>query len=118
MKVFLLALTLFVISNDAMAKIEIWLCNSKYGIDVFKVDTLEPFNTAQRINKQWKKFLIPNQKTKVEDVIYNSYNQEVKIIFNTEKDRKEMIFDLEVRELIIKFHDNYKRDSKWSCELK
>jgi len=118
MKIFLLAMMLFIISSNAIAKVEIWLCNSKYGIDVFKIDTLEPLNTSQRINKHWRKFLIPNKKSEAEYVIYDSHNQEVKIIFDIEKEKKSMIFDLKARELIIKFHDNNKNNSKWSCELK
>ena len=46
MQKLLIAILLFLISSNALAKVEIWLCNSMYGIDVFKIDTTKPLNTS------------------------------------------------------------------------
>ena len=40
------------------------------------------------------------------------------MIYNNEQDKKEIIFDLVTRDLIIKFKDKNKSNTKWSCELK
>lgn len=118
MKYFLLVVILFLIAFNAIAKVEVWLCNSKHGIDVFKIDITEPYDISQRINRSWKKFLTSEQKTEVADVVYEPQNQLIKIIYNFEIDKKEIIFNLESRELIIKYKDKNKLNSKWSCELK
>jgi hypothetical protein len=118
MKKLLLSIFLLLISSHAKAKVEIWLCNSKYGIDIFKIDTTEPLNTSQRINKDWKNIWTPGQESEVEDIIYDMNLEQIKIIYNNQKDKKEVIFDLVLRDLIIKFHDENKSNSKWSCELK
>jgi hypothetical protein len=114
----LLAILLFSISSNALAKVEIWLCNSRYGIDVFKLDTIEPLNTAQKINNHWKKLWTPGQESYVEDIIYDPNHKSIRIIYSLEPDKKEILFDLLARELIIKFHNKNKSKSKWSCELK
>ena len=105
-------------SSDALAKVEIWLCNSRYGIDVFKIDTNWPLNTAQKINSRWKKLWVAGKKSEVEDIIYNSSNKQIRVIYNSENKKKEMIFDILAQDLIIKFHDKNIPNSKWSCELK
>ena len=48
MKKFMLTMFLLSISSHALAS-RIWLCNSRNGIDVFRIDTNWPLNTAQRI---------------------------------------------------------------------
>ena len=106
------------ISSHASAKEDIWLCNSRNGIDVFKIDTNWPLNTAQRINNRWKKLWFSERKTEVENIIYDSSNKQIRVIYNPGKKKKEMIFDILAQDLIIKFHNKNKPNSKWSCELK
>ena len=118
MKKWLLAILLFLITSNAVAKVEIWLCNSKKGVDIFRIDTSEPFNTSQRINNLWQYFWTSDKESEIEDIIYDSNIHQVKVIYNNEHDKKEIIFDLVARDLIIKFQDENKSNSKWSCELK
>ena len=118
MKKILLTMFLLSISSHALAKVEIWLCNSRYGIDVFKIDTNWPLNTAQRINSHWKKLWVAEKKSEVENIIYNFSYKQIRVIYNPGKDKKEMIFDILEQDLIIKFYDKNKPNSKWSCELK
>ena len=118
MKKILLTIFLLSFSSHALAKVEIWLCNSRYGIDVFKIDTNWPLNTAQRINSHWKKLWVAEKKSEVEDIIYDSSYKQIRVIYNLGKEKKEMIFDILEQDLIIKFHDKNKPNSKWSCELK
>ena len=118
MKKILLTMFLLSFSSDVLAKVEIWLCNSRYGIDVFKIDTNWPLNTAQRINSRWKKLWVSERKTEVEDIIYDSSNKQIRVIYNPGKKKKEMIFDLFAQDLIIKFNNKNKPNSKWSCELR
>ena len=118
MKKILLTMFLLSFSSHALAKVEIWLCNSRYGIDVFKIDTNWPLNTAQRINSHWKKLWVAEKKSEVEDIIYDSSYKQIRVIYNLGKEKKEMIFDILEQDLIIKFHDKNKPNSKWSCELK
>ena len=118
MKKILLTMFLLSISSHALAKVEIWLCNSRYGIDVFKIDANWPLNTAQRINSHWKKLWVAEKKSEVEDIIYDSSYKQIRVIYNLGKEKKEMIFDILEQDLIIKFHDKNKPNSKWSCELK
>ena len=106
------------LSSSALAKVEIWMCNSMYGIDVYKLDTNQPSNTSQRINKNWKKFWTPGQESEVENIMYDPIHKNIRIIYSIEQDKKEMLFDLVARDLIIKFQDQNKSNSKWSCELK
>jgi hypothetical protein len=106
------------LSSSALAKVEIWMCNSMYGIDVYKLDTNQPSNTSQRINKNWKNFWIPGQESEVENIMYDPIHKNIRIIYSIEQDKKEMLFDLVARDLIIKFQDQNKSNSKWSCELK
>ena len=106
------------LSSSVLAKVEIWMCNSMYGIDVYKLDTNQPSNTSQRINKNWKKFWIPGQESEVENIMYDPIHKNIRIIYSIEQDKKEMLFDLVARDLIIKFQDQNKSNSKWSCELK
>ena len=54
----------------------------------------------------------------VVNIIYDPNLNQVKMIYNNEQDKKEIIFDLVTRDLIIKFKDKNKANSKWSCELK
>ena len=105
-------------SSDVLAKVEIWLCNSRYGIDVFKIDTNWPLNTAQRINSHWKKLWVAEKKSEVEDIIYDSSYKQIRVIYTPGKEKKEMIFDILEQDLIIKFHDKNRPNSKWSCELR
>ena len=118
MKKILLTMFLLSISSHALAKVEIWLCNSRYGIDVFKIDTNWPLNTAQRINSHWKKLWVAEKKSEVEDIIYDSSYKHIRVIYNPGKEKKVMIFDLLEQDLIIKFHDKNRPNRKWSCELK
>jgi hypothetical protein len=118
MKKFLLTILLLSISSSALAKMEIWLCNSMYGIDVYKLDTTEPLNISQRINKNWKKLWTSGQRPEVENIIYDPNHKNIRIIYSIEQDKKEIVFDLVARDLIIKFQDDNKSNSKWSCELK
>ena len=118
MKKILLTMFLLSFSSHALAKVEIWLCNSRYGIDVFKIDTNWPLNTAQRINSHWEKLWVAEKKSEVEDIIYDSSYKQIRVIYNPGKEKKEMIFDILKQDLIIKFHDKNKPNSKWSCELK
>ena len=118
MKKILLTTFLLSISSHALAKVEIWLCNSRYGIDVFKIDTNWPLNTAQKINSRWKKLWVTGKKSEVEDIIYNSSNKQIRVIYNPGNKKKEMIFDILAQDLIIKFNNKNKLNSKWSCELK
>ena len=118
MKKILLTTFLLSISSHALAKVEIWLCNSRYGIDVFKIDTNWPLNTAQRINGYWKKLWVAEKKSEIEDIIYDSSYKQIRVIYNPGKEKKEMIFDILEQDLIIKFYDKNKPNSKWSCELK
>ena len=118
MKKILLTMFLLSFSSHALAKVEIWLCNSRYGIDVFKIDTNWPLNTAQRINSHWEKLWVAEKKSEVEDIIYDSSYKHIRVIYNPGKEKKEMIFDILEQDLIIKFHDKNKPNSKWSCELK
>tara|TARA_B000000437_G_scaffold170027_1_gene126203 strand:+ start:363 stop:719 length:357 start_codon:yes stop_codon:yes gene_type:complete len=118
MKKILLTMFLLSFSSHALAKVEIWLCNSRYGIDVFKIDTNWPLNTAQRINSHWKKLWVAKKNSEVEDIIYDSSYKQIRVIYNPGKEKKEMIFDILEQDLIIKFHDKNKPNSKWSCELK
>ena len=106
------------ISSHALAKVEIWLCNSRNGIDVFRIDTNWPSNTSQRINSRWKKLWVSERKTEVKDIIYDSSNKQIRVIYNPGKKKKEMIFDILAQDLIIKFNNKNKLNSKWSCELK
>jgi|TARA_B110000091_G_scaffold141307_1_gene150944 hypothetical protein len=106
------------LSSSALAKVEIWMCNSMYGIDVYKLDTNQPSNTSQRINKNWKKFWTPGQESEVKNIMYDPIHKNIRIIYSIEQDKKEMLFDLVARDLIIKFQDQNKSNSKWSCELK
>ena len=76
------------ISNHALAKVEIWLCNSRNGIDVFRIDTNWPSNTSQRINSHWKKLWVSERKTEVKDIIYDSSNKQIRVIYNPGKKRK------------------------------
>ena len=75
-----IVIILFLIAFNAIAKVEVWLCNSKHGIDVFKIDITEPHNISQRKNRSWKKFLTSEQITEVADVVYEPQNQLIKII--------------------------------------
>ena len=118
MQKLLIAILLFLISSNALAKVEIWLCNSMYGIDVFKIDTTKPLNTSERIKNHWKNLWTPSQESEVVNIIYDPNLNQVKMIYNNEQDKKEIIFDLVTRDLIIKFKDKNKANSKWSCELK
>ena len=118
MKKILLTMFLLSFSSHALAKVEIWLCNSRYGIDVFKIDINWPLNTAQRINSHWEKLWVAEKKSEVEDIIYDSSYKQIRVIYNLGKEKKEMIFDILEQDLIIKFHDKNKPNSKWSCELK
>ena len=118
MRKLFLVFFLFSLSSSALAKVEIWMCNSMYGIDVYKLDTNQPSNTSQRINKNWKKFWIPGQESEVENIMYDPIHKNIRIIYSIEQDKKEMLFDLVARDLIIKFQDQNKSNSKWSCELK
>jgi len=118
MKKFLLAILLFSISSNTVAKVEIWLCNSRNGVDVFRIDTSEPLNTSQLINNHWQYFWTSDKESEIEDIIYDSNLRQVKVIYNNEQDKKEIIFDLLAQDLIIKFQDENKSNSKWSCELK
>ena len=118
MKNLLLTILFLSISSSTLAKVEIWLCNSMYGIDVYKLDTNELTNTSQRINKNWKKFWTPGQESEVENIMYDPNHKNIRIIYSIEQNKKEMLFDLVARDLIIKFHDQNKSNSKWSCELK
>ena len=118
MRKLLLVLFLCTLSSSALAKVEIWLCNSMYGIDVYKLDTTEPLNISQRINKNWKKLWTSGQRPEVENIIYDPHHKNIRIIYNIEQDKKEILFDLVARDLIIKFQDENKSNSKWSCELK
>lgn len=106
------------LSSSVLAKVEIWMCNSMYGIDVYKLDTNQPSNTSQRINKNWKKFWTPGQESEVKNIMYDPIHKNIRIIYSIEQDKKEMLFDLVARDLIIKFQDQNKSNSKWSCELK
>ena len=118
MQKLLIAILFFSISSIAQAKVEIWLCNSMYGIDVFKIDSTKPLNTSQRIQNHWKNLWNPSQESAVENIIYDPNLKQVKMIYNNEQDKKEIIFDLVTRDLIIKFKDKNKSNTKWSCELK
>ena len=118
MKKLLLTILFLSISSTSLAKMEIWLCNSIYGIDVYKLDTNEPLNISQRINKNWKKLWTPGQGPEVENIIYDPNNKNIRIIYSIEQDKKEILFDLVARDLIIKFQDENKSNRKWSCELK
>ena len=118
MRKLFLVLFLCSFSSSALAKVEIWLCNSMYGIDVYKLDTNELTNTSQRINKNWKKLWTPGQESEVENIMYDPNHKNIRIIYSIEQDKKEMLFDLVARDLIIKFQDKNKSNSKWSCELK
>ena len=82
MKKILLTMFLLSISSHASAKEDIWLCNSRNGIDVFKIDTNWPLNTAQRINNRWKKLWFSEGKTEVENIIYDSSNKQIRVIYN------------------------------------
>ena len=92
MKKILLTVFLLSFSSHALAKVEIWLCNSRYGIDVFKIDTNWPLNTAQRLNSHWKKLWVAEKKSEVEDIIYDSSYKQLRVIYNPGKEKKEMIF--------------------------
>ena len=118
MKKFLLTMFLLSISGHALAKVEIWLCNSRNGIDVFRIDTNWPSNTSQRINSRWKKLWVSERKTEVKDIIYDSSNKQIRVIYNPGKKKKEMMFDMLAKDLIIKFNNKNKPNSKWSCELR
>ena len=118
MKKLLLTILFLSISSTSLAKMEIWLCNSIYGIDVYKLDTNEPLNISQRINKNWKKLWMPGQGPEVENIIYDPNHKNIRIIYSIEQDKKEIVFDLVARDLIIKFQDENKSNRKWSCELK
>ena len=118
MKKILLTMFLLSISSHTSAKVDIWLFNSMNGIDVFKIDTNQPLNTAQRINSHWKKLWNSERKTEVEDIIYDSSNKQIRVIYNPGKKKKEMIFDLLAQDLIIKFNNKNIPNSKWSCELR
>ena len=118
MKKLLLTILFLSISSTSLAKMEIWLCNSIYGIDVYKLDTNEPLNISQKINKNWKKLWTPGQGSEVENIIYDPNNKNIRIIYSIEQDKKEILFDLVARDLIIKFQDENKSNRKWSCELK
>ena len=59
-----------------------------------------------------------DKESEIEDIIYDSNIHQIKVIYNNEQDKKEIIFDLVARDLIIKFQDENKSNSKWSCELK
>ena len=69
------------LSSSALAKVEIWMCNSMYGIDVYKLDTNQPSNTSQRINKNWKNFWIPGQESEVENIMYDPIHKNIRIIY-------------------------------------
>ena len=118
MRKLLIVLFLLSLASNALAKVEIWLCNSMYGIDVYKLDFTEPVNISQRVNKNWKKIWIPGQKSEVKNIIYDPNYKNIRIIYGIEQDKKEILFDLVARDLIIKFKDEDKSNSKWSCELK
>ena len=78
MKKILLTMFLLSISSHALAKVQIWLCNSRYGIDVFKIDTNWPLNTAQRINSHWKKLWVAEKKSEIED-LFREVKSEMKL---------------------------------------
>lgn len=118
MKKILLVLFLCSFASNVSAKVEIWLCNSKYGIDIFKLDTIEPLNSSQKIDGDWKKFYTLDQDSPVSKIIYDPNQDHIRIIYRIEQTNKEIIFDFVNRELIKKFQDKSKSNSKWSCELK
>ena len=76
------------ISSHALAKVEIWLCNSRNGIDVFRIDTNWPLNTAQRINSRWKKLWASERKTEVEDIYMILVINRLGLFIILEKKRK------------------------------
>jgi hypothetical protein len=117
MRKLLLAIFLLSISNNALAKVEIWECKAtkyydvskerieKFSKRIFKLETGSPVKVYERALGKWELW-IPS-----EDWYYDKENQSIIITFkeNTESDGGR-VFDLILKELKW-FNDSKNRDS-------